>query len=74
MVQKLEAVKERIINGTRSTKDIDIINEAIEYIGKLERQAEGMPDAALLETREEMFPANIIIESATIYIDTKEIK
>lgn len=72
MEQRLEELKEKIIAGTVSTKDIDTINDAVEYIKKLERQAEGMPDAALLETREEMFPANIIIENATIYMDSQK--
>lgn len=69
MVQKLEKLKEKITRGTTETKDIDIINEAIAYMQRLEENAMNLPEPAFLETKEELFPSNVIIENATIYIE-----
>ena len=68
MVQKLEKLKEKIARGTTETKDIDIINEAIAYMQRLEENAMNLPEPAFLETKEELFPSNIVIENATIYV------
>ena len=69
MVQKLEKLKEKITRGTTETKDIDVINEAIAYMQRLEENAMNLPEPAFLETKEELFPSNVIIENATIYIE-----
>lgn len=71
MKEKLETLKERILRGTTNDKDIDIINEVEAHIEKLESQLAVLPEPAFLETREEMYPANIIIENATIYVNEK---
>lgn len=68
MVQKLEMLKEKITRGTTEAKDVDIINEAIAYMQRLEENAMNLPEPAFLETKEELFPSNVIIENATIYI------
>lgn len=68
MVQKLEKLKEKIARGTTETKDIDIINEVIEYLQRLEDISINIAEPAFLESKEELFPANIVIENATIYL------
>lgn len=69
MVQKLEMLKEKITRGTTEAKDVDIINEAIAYMQRIEENAMNLPEPAFLETKEELYPSNIIIENVTIYVE-----
>lgn len=65
MVHELEALKERMIRGEKLTKDIDIINSAIDYIKELEANR---IEPAILESE----PLHsVVIQSATIYINDK---
>lgn len=68
MIDKLECAKEKIMRGTISEADIDILNDVIEYINTLAQQTELLPEPALMQ--DDMLTGYTIIENVTININT----
>lgn len=67
MIDKLEELKDKIIDGTTTTKDINTINE---FIKVLEKQDQILKNAApaLNESELEMLPAAPVINIGEIHI------
>ena len=67
MIEKLEKLKDKIIQGTTTTEDINIINE---FIKVLEKQEKILKNAspALNESELEMLPAAPVINIGEIHI------
>lgn len=75
MINELKNLKGKIMRGTTTESDVDIINEAITYIKQLEAVAE---KTIQIPSQEDfcMEPnsVNVSIQSATINIYTQESK
>ena len=67
MIDKLERLKEKIINGTTTNKDIDIINDVIKCIQKKE-EIQNVLTESLIETEEAMMPTATNIEIGVVNI------
>jgi hypothetical protein len=68
MIDKLEELKDKIIDGTTTTKDINTINE---FIKVLEKQDQILKNAApaLNESELEMLPAAPVINIGEIHVN-----
>lgn len=64
----IERLKRKIAASNMDMKEIDRLNEVDAYINQLEEKITALPESALLETFDEMIPANVIIQNATIYV------
>lgn len=67
MIEKLEQLKERIVNGTTTNKDIDIINGVIKYIQEKDKIQNTLSES-LIESEECMMPMATNIEIGTVNI------
>lgn len=66
--ETIERLKRKIAASNMDMKEIDRMNEVDAYIKQLEEKIATMPEHALLETFDEMIPANVVIQNATIYV------
>lgn len=66
--ETIERLKRKIAASNMDMKEIDRLNEVDAYIKRLEEQIAALPEAALCETFDEMIPANVVIQNATIYV------
>lgn len=67
MIEKLEWLKERIVNGTTTNKDIDIINDAIKCIQEKDK-IQNILSESLIESEEGMMPMATNIEIGVVNI------
>lgn len=69
MKKKIEVLKEKIIRGTTTALDVDLVNEISEYIFSLEKQIKELPDLAMMEPDCEIEKNTADMITMNIYIN-----